>query len=66
VSQNPCRVFSTVRQGTFYTASLQLTSWCEVHQFELPVGMDMCPMGRIEKAVEDGIERIRAATAQAD
>lgn len=38
---------------------------CETHNWPIdgPVGVgDLCPIGRVEKAVEDGLARIAAVT----
>lgn len=41
---------------------------CKTHQWNFPTGMpiangSLCPIGRIEQAVEDGIDRFKRETA---
>lgn len=35
--------------------------WCHAHQMEVPAEGAECPIGRIEKAADEAVERVKAA-----
>lgn len=50
------------------TGTAKLVTKCETHEwtFETPIVKGMCPMGRIEKAIDDGLTRIAQAIGGTD
>lgn len=64
---NECRIISyVVPEGPPYyvNGTMRAVHRCEVHNFDVAdpyAAGDLCPIGRIEKATDEAIEKINAA-----
>lgn len=63
---NPCRVFHHAVSSRLFTESVAIAQ-CETHGMVMPEGIactadTMCPIGRIEKATDEALAKIAAAT----